>query len=392
MRAVVEGRLEPDADAFSTHIDRCLGCRACEPVCPSGVEYGFLLEAARATLAETRGVDAPTRMLVFAWGRRLPSIVSALGARLLRRTGIASLLATRLPKRFGTLTFAMAMLASSTPRRRLRDRHKDAKTAASPPALDAPRQRVAVLRGCVQQGLFARVNRATVRVLEANGCAVAESRGQRCCGALHAHAGRHERARELAKANIAAFEASGADLFVVNAAGCGAIMKEYGKHFDDDPPWAERARRFSARVRDLSEMLAAIGPLPGAEVDLAVTYDAPCHLHHGQRITDAPIAVLRTVPGLRLVPLPAADECCGGAGLYGMLHPDLGGRILGDKVEAVRGTGADAVVTPNPGCMMQIGAGLVLSGAEMAVLHPIEIVDESYRRAGFYRGRRRSGE
>jgi glycolate oxidase iron-sulfur subunit len=139
-------------------------------------------------------------------------------------------------------------------------------------------------------------------------------------------------------------------------------------------------------------MLAAIGPLPGAEVDLAVTYDAPCHLHHGQRITDAPIAVLRTVPGLRLVPLPAADECCGGAGLYGMLHPDLGGRILGDKVEAVRGTGADAVVTPNPGCMMQIGAGLVLSGAEMAVLHPIEIVDESYRRAGFYRGRRRSGE
>jgi glycolate oxidase iron-sulfur subunit len=310
----------------------------------------------------------------------------------LRRTGIASLLATRLPKRFGSLRFAMAMLASSRPWRRLRDVSRDANQVAASPAPGTPGERVALLRGCVQQGLFARVNRATERVLEANGCQVVAAPGQRCCGALHAHAGRQERARALAKANIAAFEASGADLVVVNAAGCGAIMKEYGKHFDDDPQWAERARRFAARVRDVSEMLAVVGPVAGADVDLAVTYDAPCHLHHGQRITEAPLNVLRTVPGLRLLPLPAAEECCGGAGLYGMLHPDLGGSILGDKIAAVRGTGADAVVTPNPGCMMQIGAGLVLAGADIAVLHPIEIVDESYRRAGFYRSRRRSDE
>lgn len=391
MRAVVEGRLEPGADAFATHIDRCLGCRACEPICPSGVEYGFLLEASRATLARTRGVDAPTRLLLFAWGRRIPSKVASLGARLLRGTGIAWVLATRLPKRFGRLRFVMAMLASTAPWRGLRAGTGPPSGATPRPAVE-PRGSVAILRGCVQDGLFRRVNDATARVLEVNGCRIVDAQAQRCCGALHAHAGRNDQARALAKANIAAFEASGAEVIVVNAAGCGAIMKEYAKHLEDDAEWAERAKRFSARVRDVSQVLADIGPLPGQAVDLPVTYDAPCHLHHGQRITSAPLDVMRTVPGLRLVPLSAADECCGGAGLYGMLHPDLGGRILGDKVDAVRATGAAVVTTPNPGCIMQIGAGLILSGADTAVLHPVEIVDESYRRAGYYRGRQGNGE
>ncbi len=203
---------------------------------------------------------------------------------------------------------------------------------------------------------------------------------QRCCGALHAHGGDRERARALARANIDAFERAGVDAVAVNAAGCGAAMKEYGALLADDPAYAARARALAARVRDVSELLVERGPRPGAPLPLRVTYDAPCHLHHAQRVTREPLAVLHAIPGLELVPLPGADECCGGAGIYGLTHPELGGRILADKVAAIRSTGADGVVTPNPGCMMQIGAGLLLEGDGRPVLHPIELLDESYRR------------
>ncbi|MGH7449282.1 MAG: heterodisulfide reductase-related iron-sulfur binding cluster, partial [Longimicrobiales bacterium] len=245
----------------------------------------------------------------------------------------------------------------------------------------ARRPRVALLAGCVQESLFARVNRATARVLAANGCEVVSVPAQECCGALDAHAGRLDRARDLARRNIAAFERAGVDTVVVNAAGCGAMMKEYGEQLRHDAAWAERAEAFVRKVRDVSEFLMERPLRRGADVPLRVTYDAPCHLHHGQRIRDAPLQVLDSVPGLERVPLADADECCGGAGLYGVNHPELGGRILSDKVAAIRATGADAVLTPNPGCMMQIGAGLLLAGADTVVLHPIEILDESYRRA-----------
>jgi glycolate oxidase iron-sulfur subunit len=206
--------------------------------------------------------------------------------------------------------------------------------------------------------------------------------GQRCCGALDAHAGRLDAAQALARANIEAFEAAGIELVVVNAAGCGAIMKEYGEQLKDDPEWAERAHAFTGRVRDVSEFLAERGIRPGGELRLRVTYDAPCHLLHAQRIRTAPLQLLDAIPGLEHVPLPDADECCGGAGLYGVHHPELGGRILADKLEAIRGTGATVVTTPNPGCMMQIGAGLLLAGDDVRVLHPLELLDESYRRTG----------
>lgn len=445
MRAVMEGRLEPDDDAFRTHIDRCLGCRACEPVCPSGVPYGFLLERARSAIAQSAGVAPSTRLLIAGYTGPLRPLVT-LGSRIMRATGLARLLARLAPTRLATIRFALAMLASSAPSPRLLARgrsaagatlHRDggrqpmgpARTAAGPARAAAPRDdhpvndvagdvlpdaerafadphglmgafpdataatppdaasaavpglRVGMLTGCVQESLFARVNSATERVLAVNGCTVASVGGQRCCGALDAHAGRLDRARELARTNIAAFEEAGVDVVVVNAAGCGAMMKEYGEQLRHDPEWAERAHAFVKKVRDISEILTARPLRQGAPVPLRVTYDAPCHLHHAQRIRVAPLDLLDSVPGLERIPLADADECCGGAGLYGVHHPELGGRVLGDKVAAIRDTRADAVLTPNPGCMMQIGAGLLLEGLDIAVLHPIEILDESYQRA-----------
>jgi glycolate oxidase iron-sulfur subunit len=241
-----------------------------------------------------------------------------------------------------------------------------------------------MLQGCVQEALYARVNRATERVLRAAGCELVAVPGQECCGALHAHSGALGGAHELARANILAFERAGIDYVVVNAAGCGAMMKEYGEQLGGDPEWSERAHAFARKVRDLNELLLELELPPGGAVDLKVTYDAPCHLHHAQRITRAPVELVGRIPGVRYVALRQADECCGGAGIYGVTHPELGGRILADKIDAVLETGADVVVTPNPGCMMQIGAGLLQRGSAVRVLHPIELLDESFRRAGLY--------
>jgi len=207
---------------------------------------------------------------------------------------------------------------------------------------------------------------------------------QACCGALHAHGGALPRARELARANIRAFEKTEADYIVVNAAGCGATMKEYGEQLGDDPDWSDRAHALAGKVRDLNELLVELELPTGGAVELRVTYDAPCHLHHAQRITRAPIDLVQRIPGIEFVALRQAEECCGGAGIYGITHPELGGWILGDKIDAILETRADVVVTPNPGCMMQIGAGLLQRGSAVRVLHPIELLDESYRRAGLY--------
>jgi glycolate oxidase iron-sulfur subunit len=436
MRAVAEGRLAPDDPAFQLHIDQCLGCRACEPVCPSGVPYGFLLERARGTIAAAAGVPPSTRLLIA--GYTMPGLSGLVTAasRLLRGSGLARLLVRILPRGLAAPRFGLAMLAASAPWRRLRARSPATATSAaarqgsgatqprSEPGLGTtaedvatrsersfadphglmgaypratsvpagpaggsapvarPAVRVGMLTGCVQASLFARVNAATERVLRANGCEVVRVPGQVCCGALDAHAGRLERARELARRNIAAFERAGVEVVVVNAAGCGAVMKEYAEQLRHDAAWHGRAQAFVQQVRDVAEFLMQRGVVRGAAVPLRVTYDAPCHLHHAQRIREAPLRLLDGVPGLERIPLAGADDCCGGAGLYGVHHPELGGAILGAKIAAIRATGAEAVATPNPGCMMQIGAGLLLHDVDVAVLHPIEILDESYRRAG----------
>jgi glycolate oxidase iron-sulfur subunit len=385
MKAVVEGRLDAGSEAFRTHIDRCLGCRACEPVCPSGVEYGTLLELARHTAASHVPQGRLTRGLLSVMASRGLRGVLFLGGRVLRVTGLAALGARILPD-VGPLRnarLASAMLAATRPWR-VTGPVNAAKLERqeTPPA----RGTVGLLMGCVQEGLYSHVNAATVRTLEANGFRVVAVRGQDCCGALHAHGGDLDRARALARANIDVFLASGVERVVVNAAGCGAAMKDYGSLLENDVEYRERARDLAGRVKDVTELLAAAGPREGARLEAVVAYDHPCHLLHAQRIERAPLDVLAAIPGLEVRVVANAAECCGGAGIYGLTHPDLGGRIGADKVTAVRAAHADAVATPNPGCMMQIGAGLRLEGAREGVVHPVELLDQSYRIAGFYDG------
>jgi glycolate dehydrogenase iron-sulfur subunit len=380
MKLVVEGRLDAGSDAFQTHIDRCLGCRACEPVCPSGVEYGTLLELARESASRAAPRRGLSRLLLRVFASRPLRGLFFLGGRLLRGTGLAALGARVLPNvgLMGSARLGLAMLASS--KRWLPPAAVEGRSSNEA----APRcGRVGLLTGCVQEGLYSRVNAATVRVLEANGYEVVPVPGQDCCGALHAHGGALEQARRFAAANTTAFLAAEVDYVVVNAAGCGATMKEYGTLMEAEPAGADAAN-LAERVRDVTELLAAAGPRKGAPLRYTVAYDHPCHLLHGQGIEREPLTVLAAIPGLEVRVVEGADECCGGAGIYGLTHPELGSAIGRDKVTAVRAQAAEACTTANPGCMMQIGAGLRLEGAAEGVVHPIELLDESYARAGFY--------
>ena len=368
MRAVVEGELALDDPSVQTHIDRCLGCRACETACPSGVPYGQLLEATRATLRAVRPTPLIGRVILAVFARATALRVMLVASRLIRATRLPSLFASVA----GRLGFASAMLAST--QSGFPERDYDF-------GLDGARGAVALLDGCVMSGLFARTNRATRRTLRANDYRVRAAPGQVCCGALHAHAGDLDTARSLAKANIAAFERSAAEFIGVNAAGCGAMMKEYGHLLADDPEWAERATTVAARVRDVSELLAAAGPRAGAPLPVRVTYDAPCHLVHAQRVVAPPLAVLRAIPELDLVPLTDAEQCCGAAGIYNLIEPATSNAVLAPKLRHIASTGADWVVTGNPGCLMQIGAGLERAGARARVVHPVDLLDVSYARA-----------
>jgi glycolate oxidase iron-sulfur subunit len=228
------------------------------------------------------------------------------------------------------------------------------------------------------RGLFAHVHRASAGALAANGYVMVEASGQACCGALHAHAGHQGEARAMARAQIAAFEQSGAEYVAVDAAGCGAMMKEYGRLLADDPAWRDRAAAFAAKVRDVTELLAEAGPAPGAARPMRVTYDAPCHLLHAQRVSASPLAVLAAIPGLTLVPLVDADQCCGSAGIYNLEQPALAADVLAPKLAHIAATGADVVATGNPGCQMQIGGGLLRAGVKTRVVHPVELLWLSY--------------
>lgn len=365
MRSLLEGTVEPGDPSVQAHIDRCLGCRACETACPSGVPYGHLLEATRATLRETRPTPFVARTILWVFAHPTMLRLAMFASRLLAATPVPTVLS----KTRGSLGFAMAMLAS----------------AGSPlerdpyvtPA-DGERGKAALLLGCVMEGLFTDTNRATERVLRMNGFATVSARGQGCCGALHAHSGDLDTARVLARRNIAAFEKSNADVIAVNAAGCGAIMKEYGHLLHDDPEWSERAASVAARVRDVSELLAAAGPVAGGSLPLRVTYDAPCHLVHAQRVVTQPLAILAAIPQLELIPLRDSEHCCGSAGIYNLIEPETSDAVLVPKLECIAETGAPYVVTGNPGCLMQIGAGLLRSGSRTRAIHPVDLLDASY--------------
>ena len=382
MRAVTEGRLENTSTAFATHIDRCLGCRACEQVCPAGVEYGQLLEASREVLLESQPKsDLSNRLLRFVlrhvWSssRRLRLFFGA--SRVFRDVGLARLVLKSgvIPRR---VEFALALLESSkevfhakTQRRKER---RDGTQAT---------EEVLLFKGCVGEGLFARVNRATERVLEANNFDVRTPADQFCCGALHAHAGDLEGARTLAKQNIAAFNSDAP--IVTNAGGCGAMLTTYAHLFAQDEDLAEQAAKFSARVRDVSQQLAAteMRTAPGP-VDESVTYDTSCHLLYGQRSGEASERMLRAVAGESFVALNGTERCCGAAGVYNLLQPEMSQRVLKEKLDHVKETGAGILATGNPGCQMHIGAGACLSGMKLSVCHPIEIVDQAYEDAGYY--------
>jgi glycolate oxidase iron-sulfur subunit len=365
MRGLLEGQIPIDDPSLETHLDRCLGCRACETVCPSGVPYGHLLEATRETMAAGRRLPLVARAILGVFAHPLLMRVIMWGARLVRASGLSRVLSSA-PGRMG---FAFAMLESS--RVPLRRRRYTASGTGT-------RGRVAVLQGCVMRGLFGETNAATARTLKVNDYEIVAAPDQGCCGALHVHAGQAEAARNLARRNILAFERSGADFIAVNASGCGAAMKEYGLMLADDPLWVERARAVAERVRDVSELLAVAGPEEGGDLPIVATYDAPCHLHHAQRVTVAPYAVLNAVRSLQLVPLANSDQCCGSAGIYNLIEPEVSDAVLAPKLAHIEQSGASLVATGNPGCLMQIGAGLIKSRQKARTIHPVDLLDAAY--------------
>src|SRR4051812_30314999 len=378
MRALERGEMDVHDPALVEHLDACLGCRGCEPACPSGVGYGRGLETAREQLFAARGLSPAATVVLRIFRHRLLWEPLFALARLFRATRLPRLLAGRNRLRFG-----LGMLAASAEPREKAERAERAERAKptlppSPPSPPSPT--VALFRGCVMGTLFNHVHAATRRTLEANGYRVVEVGGQVCCGALHEHAGDRDGARALAEANVEALS-SAADFVVVNSAGCGALLKDYGHLLG-----TEAAARLGAKVRDVSELLADRGPRSGAPLELDVVYDAPCHLQHAQRVHDAPLALLRAVPGLRLHLLPGSDRCCGSAGIYSVLRPHMARAVLDQKIAGLSAATPlpDFVVTGNPGCLMQIGAGLRAARLPIEVAHPVELLDHSYREAGFY--------
>jgi glycolate oxidase iron-sulfur subunit len=361
MRALERGELAATDSDLAFHLDRCLGCRACEPVCPSGVGYGAGLESARERLATQRGVPVVARLaLAVLTTPGLSGLVFAI-ARAFRATGLPGLLAG-----WGRLRFAMGMLAAT----KVADSSGRRAPPLPAPVRSAPQELALLFRGCVMDGLFSHVHAATIRTLTINGYVVGEVPGQVCCGALHTHAGLHTAAQALARVNQIAF-GDGDTPIIVNSAGCGAMLKQYGP-------------RFAARVRDVTELLAARGPAPGAPLSLRVAYDAPCHLLHAQRVAEPPLAVLRAVPGIELRETADSAQCCGSAGLYTLLEPELSRAVLSPKLALLLERPPDVLATGNPGCVMQLGAGLRAAGAGVATRHPVELLDASYRAAGFY--------
>lgn len=387
MRAVEEGKLAGNSVSFQTHIDRCLGCRACEPVCPAGVEYGHLLEASREVLfaADVKrgfGYRLLRLGLRHVWLRPTRLRFAFSCARVVRNLGLARLFRLLLGKVIShRLAFGLALLESSAPQLQ----NNEAPVSATEERGSAPilKEETYLFAACVTTGLFARVNEATRRVLQVNGFSVRVPRTQVCCGALHAHAGDLIGARVLARQNIEAF--AGTAPVVTNAGGCGAMLVSYGHLLAEDKEFAARARDFSARVRDISQQLEGLEIKRGAPADeTSVTYDASCHLLNGQHAAEAPLKLLRAIPNLKLVPLEGAERCCGGAGVYNLLEREMSAGVLQEKLCHVRETGAGILATGNAGCQMQIGAGAKLSGMDLTLCHPVELLDESYRRAGRY--------
>ena len=367
---------EPLDQEMATHFDRCLGCMACVTACPSGVQYDKLIEATRQQVERrherTRGERALRTMIfsLFPHPGRLRALRRPMN--FYRRSGLQRLL-----RRSGLLRRLPASLAAME--RLLPDMGSAEPVPERTPAVGTVRRRVGMLTGCIQRAFFPQVNAATVRVLAAEGCEVVAPR-QRCCGALSMHSGREAEAQSYARAMIDAFEGSGVDNIVVNVAGCGSSMKEYGHLLRDDPAYAERAAAFSAKVRDLSELLVELGPVAERKpLDVAVAYHDACHLAHAQGIRAQPRQSLGEVPGIEVREIAESEICCGSAGIYNLVQPEPAAELGERKAGNVLATGADLLVTSNPGCILQIRASLERRGAKLPMAHVAEVLDASIR-------------
>lgn len=380
MRAGVEGA--PLTSSMVGHLDACLGCMACVTSCPSGVQYDRLIEATRAQVE--RRVERPAReralraliFNLFPYPQRLRVLRAPL--RLAQRTGALRLVErTGLVRRVSPELEVMQSLAPPLgPRVSVPERT---------PAVGPRRAVVGMLTGCVQREFFGDVNAATARVLAAEGCEVVAPARQGCCGALSVHTGREEEGMAFARRLIDTFEEAGVEHVVVNSAGCGSTMKDYAHLLADDPAYAERARAFSSRVRDLAEVLVELGPVaPRHPVmthdrDLVVAYHDACHLRHAQGVVSQPRALLNGIPGVRLVEIPDAEICCGSAGVYNILNPEPATELGDRKAASILRTGAELLVTANPGCLMQISQALERAGRPLPFVHTAVVLDASIR-------------
>ncbi len=371
----------PVSPSYIEHIGLCLACRGCETACPSGVQYGRLVEAARTEIEAQMHRPLPARIfrrLIFGYLLPSPAAMTVAGTLLwmYEASGLQKLVrALGLLKPFG----------------RLADLERLAPPAEPPfffsqvgkvfPAEGATRHRVAMLAGCIANVSFARLNEATVRVLQKNGCEVTIPEGQGCCGALHVHSGLREDARKLARRNIDAILKGNFDAIITNAAGCGSTLKEYDELLEHDAAYREKAARFVDLMKDVNEFLASIElNREMRKLDLSVTYQDSCHLAHGQKVRTAPRKLLASIPGLNFREMPLADVCCGSAGIYNVVQNEMAMQILEKKMTSVNSTGAQVIATANPGCLLQLRAGAALHGHGQRVVHVVELLDEAYRR------------
>ena len=375
MKAGVDGRTTINPGMVG-HFDTCLGCMACETACPSGVRYAPLIEETRAAIEHHH--RRPLGEQIF---RRLLFWLLPHPGRLRRLAKPLALVNVlrRFPGLLALMPFRLRNLVALAPEATRARAAKD--TPESTPATGAKRLRVGFVTGCVQRVFFGHVNDATVRVLSAEGCDVVAPAHQGCCGALALHAGRDDEARTFARELIRVFEAANVDAIVVNAAGCGSSMKSYGDLFRNDPDWADRARTFAAKVRDVTEVLSGLGTpqAPRNRMDLRVAYHDACHLGHAQGVRHQPRDLLKTIPGVTLVPVAESDICCGSAGIFNLVQPEMAAKLGQRKASRIAEAQPDIIATTNPGCMLQIGAAFRAAGQDRPIVHVVEILDASIR-------------
>ena len=376
MILVDEGRL-PLGDFFVRHIDRCLDCRACESACPSGVEYGKLVEAARAQIEQNYRrplFSRIARSLVYRHLLPYPGRIAA-AARLVRfyqRSGLQSL------ARESELLRLLGLADREKLMPTVENEFFFSRLGQTFAAHGQRRARVALFAGCISQVSFASLHEATIRVLTANGCEVVVPEGQLCCGALAAHAGVRDIARRLARVNLDVFLREGFDAVITNAAGCGSTLKEYDQLFSEDDVACQKARAFRVKMRDVTEFLDGLGWVaPMRELPMRVTYQDSCHLAHGQKIREAPRRLIRAIPGVKFTEMRLADNCCGSAGVYNVTQTEASLQLLAEKMRCAAETEAQAIVTANPGCLLQMRAGSEIHKTGQLVLHVVELLDRA---------------